>query len=318
MSSYGEWVQNVFINVISWLSTHGFVFNNRELAALVWLIVGILILTAFALLKPNIRSTLVGTLKMAVASKLIFVWIVYSLWIILFVLITDWIGIWRTVLTKDTFVWSATAGIALLVGFTEAAKPDYFRREFTSVLSLVVIFEYIVNFATFSLLIEFLLQPLLAFLLIDPDVVSEAEQRETWRRVRSGLLIILLVIVVVHTVQTLYMSWQTVDWRSFALRAVWPMLLGVWVLALVFPLAVVASYEKAFSRLELYSDEREGLWKAKLGLVLALGIQLRLIREAARGGTKHIACAESVGTAYRTAKRYKTKLVAAEHREAAN
>lgn len=136
---------------------HGFVFNNRELAALVWLIVGILILTAFALLKPDIRSTLVGTLKMAVASKLIFVWIVYSLWIILFVLITDWVGTWRTVLTKDTFVWSATAGIALLVGFTEAAKPDYFRREFTNVLSLMVIFEYIVNFATFPLLIELLL-----------------------------------------------------------------------------------------------------------------------------------------------------------------
>lgn len=108
------------------------------------------------------------------------------------------------------------------------------------------------------------------------------------------------------------------DWRFFALRAVWSLLLGVWVLVLVFPLAVVASYEKAFFRLELYRDEREGLWKAKLGLVLVLGIRLRLIREPARGGTEHVACAESIGTAYRRAKRYKTKLVAAEHREAAN
>lgn len=109
-------------NLLSWLSTHGFVFNNRELVALVWLIVGILILTA----KPDTRSTLAGALKMAVASKLIFVWIAYGIWIILFVLVADWVGIWRAVLTKDTFVWSATAGIVLLGGVYRGSETWLF------------------------------------------------------------------------------------------------------------------------------------------------------------------------------------------------
>lgn len=185
-------------------------------------------------------------------------------------------------------------------------------------LSLVVIFEYVVNFATFSFLTEFFLQLLLVFLLINPDVISETEQQETWHRVRGGILVILLVAVVVHTVRTLYVSWQTVEWGLFTLRAVWPMLLGVWVLVLVFPLAVVGSYEQAFSQIEVYRNERKGLWKAKLGLILALGVRLRLIREAAKGGTKHVACAESVGGAYKAAKHYKTELVATKHQETAN
>lgn len=292
-------------NALSWHSTYGFELSNREKAALVWLI---LILTAFAilvLLKPDIRYSLVGALRMAVASKLVVVWIVYVLWVMIFVLIADWVGIWQAVLTKDTLVWIATGGVAVLVGFTEAAGSGYFRRELSRVLSVVVIFEYIVNFTSFSFWIEFLLQPFLFFFSVAPVLAQEPRPQKAWHRVRFWFLTILGVAIMYNTVRTLHASWQTVDWKLFALRAVWPMLLGIWVLVLVFPLAVVASYEEAFVRLRLYRDEREGLWKAKLGLVLALGIRLRWIREAAEGGTRHVANAESVGAAYEAAKRYK-------------
>lgn len=271
-----------------------------------------------ALLKPDIRSTLIGALRMAVAPKLVIVWIVYVLWIMLFILVANWVGIWQAMLTKDTLVWSATAGIALLAGFTEATEPGYFRREVTKVLSVVVIFEYIVNFASFSFWFEFLLQPFLFFFIVAPVIDQKPESQKMWRRVRFWFLAILGVAIMHNTIRTLHTSWQTVNWGLFALRAVWPMLLGIWVLMLVFPMAVVASYEQAFVRLRLYRDEHEGLWKAKLGLVLALGIRLRWIREAAKGGTKHVAHAESVGAAYDAAKRYKTELVAAKSQEAVN
>lgn len=319
MSSYDEWVQWVLTSALSWHSTYGFEFNNREEAALVWLVLVLTGLTVLVLLKPDIRTTLAGALRMAVTPKIVIVLTIYVLWVLLFVLIADWVGIWRAVLTKDTLVWSATAGIAVFVGFTEAAEPGYFRREFSKVLSVVVIFEYIVNFASFSFWIEFLiLQPLLFVVAIPRSVAREPEQQETWRRIRVGLSVILIVVIVGHTLRALHASWQTVDWGLFALRAVWPMLLGIWVLVLVFPLAIVASYEEAFVRLRMYRDEHEGLWKAKLGLVLALGIRLRWIREAAKGGTKHVANAESVGAAYEAAQRYKTELVATKRQEAAN
>jgi hypothetical protein len=49
------------------------------------------------------------------------------------VLISDWIGLWRPILTKDTLVWTATAGLALLVGFPEAKNLGYFRQELRKV-----------------------------------------------------------------------------------------------------------------------------------------------------------------------------------------
>lgn len=89
-------------------------------------------------------------------------------------------------------------------------------------------------------------------------------------------------------------------------------------MVLVFLLAIVASYEEAFLQLKLYRDKHKGLWKAKLGLVLALGIRLRWIREAGKGGTKHVARAESVGAAYEAAKCYKNELVVSKRQEAVN
>lgn len=303
---------------LSWLSTYGFELNNREEAALVWLILTLIGLTVGILLKPDIRSSLVSALRIAFTSKLVIIWVVYVLWIGLFVLISDWAGIWQPVLTKDTLVWSATAGISVLVGFTEAAEPGYFRREFSKVLSVVVVFEYIMNFASFSFWIEFLLQPLLFFLIVAPTLSKEPRLQETWRRVRSWFLVIIGVAILYNTGRTLYASWQTVDWGLFVLRLAWPMLLGTWVLVLVFPLAVVASYEEAFVRLRMYRDKCKGLWKAKLGLVLALGIRLRWIREAAKGGTRCVANTESVGTAYEAAKRYKAERVLTKQQEEAN
>ena len=116
---------------------------------------------------------------MAFAPKIAAVWIVYILWISSFVWIADWVGIWLTVLMKDTLVWSTTAGVALLLGFTEATKPGYFRQKLSEVVGVVVVFEYLVNFASFSFWIELFLQPVLFF--------SLSPQLSLRRRIRRKL-----------------------------------------------------------------------------------------------------------------------------------
>lgn len=234
----------------------------------------------------------------------------------LFIYVTDYVGIWRATLTKDTLVWGATTGLVVLGGFTKATKPGYFRREFFKILNVVVIFEYLVNLSPFSLLIEIILQPIIVLFIVAPIVAEGPEQQRVLRRARNWFIAILAIVMIGHTARTLSGTWQIANWEVLALQMMWPVLLGIWVLVLVFPLAVVATYEEAFIRLRMYRDERRGLWKAKLGLMLALRFRLRWIREAAKGRTKHVANAESVRAAYEATKSYKTEL--AKQQEAAN
>ncbi|MFC7156123.1 hypothetical protein ACFQPA_11760 [Halomarina halobia] len=301
-------VQRALTCMSSWLSTYGFEFTNRELAGIAWLVAMVVLIIVLAVLKQKIRSSLYQVLRMTFSPKLTVIWIVYVLWIMSFVLISAWVGLWRAILTKDTVVWSVTAGLALLVGFPEAKNLGYFRQELLKIVSIIVIFEYIVNFASFSFWSELIIQPLIFIFLVAPIIVDDPEQREAWHRGRIWFFAILGIVTLAHTIRILYSTRQTVDWELFALQAVWPILLGIWVLILVFPLAIISSYEEAFIKLRLYRTERKGLWKAKLGLVMALGVRLRLIREAAKGGTKDVADAESVGAAYEAAKRYKTEI----------
>lgn len=274
------------------------------------------VLVAFAFSKPDIRSNLFKILKATFHRKLAPVWLAYVAWVILFVVMADWLGIWHPVLTKDTLVWGGTTGIVLLLGLTDANEAGYFQRTILKIAGIVVIFEYLVNLATFPFLIEILLQPLIFILMVAPTIVKEPSHRETWLRIRVGFTSILLIVIGVHTIQTLQKTWETLDLSLIALRAVWPMILGLWVLVLVFALAVITTYEQAFVRLQMYRDESKGLWKAKLGLILALRIRLGLIREAAKGGTIHVANSDSVVNAYKAAKRFETEINSSQQRKA--
>lgn len=291
----------MLIYTLSRLSHYGFELSNRELASLIW----IFIITAFSLSKPNIRSALARVLKAAVVPKVAAVWVVYLIWILVFVVVADWLGIWRTELTKDTILWVVTAGVALLVGFPEAAEPGYFRRTVLEILSIVVILEYLVNLTSFPLLVEFLLQPIITILVIAPIVVEDSVQKKNWRKARDYFGIAYLLILLSITAHTLNTSSESVNIEFLVLQAVWPVLLGFWVMGLVFALAVVATYEEAFLRLRLHRRENRGLWKAKIGLLLALRFRLKLIHEAAKGGTLHVAEADSVREAYVAAKKFK-------------
>jgi len=295
----------------NWLHAYGFELNSREWASLIWL--GIFLV--FALTKPAVRESLRACVRSAFTSKLAAVWAIYMAWIVTLVALTHLVGVWRTALTKDTIVWAVTGGLASIAGFTEAAKPGYFRRAVLKAVGVVVLLEYLTILATFRLWVELVLQPVLLLVSVAPIVAREPRQRTSWQRASTWFFAILMLAIVGHTARTILASRAAMDWALFALQAIWPMALALWVLILVFGLAVVSSYERAFHRLELSRSEPASGWKPKLGLVLALGLKLRWVHEAAKGRTLHVARAESVRSAYQAAGSFKAERIAEKKRE---
>lgn len=311
MVGYGELAKIVFAHIGCWLHDYGFELNSREWASLIWL--GILL--AFGLSKPTVRKCLRDFLRSAFSPKLAAVWAIYVAWIAGFVALAHWVGVWKNVLTKDTIVWTVTAGLALIVTFTEASKPGHFGRAVLKAVCIVVLLEYLVTLAKFRLWVELMLQPIVVLFVVAPIVVKEPGLRTSWHRASTWFFGILTFVMVGHTARTLYDSWTTMDWGLFALRAIWPMVMAFWVLIVVFGLAVVASYEQAFLRFDPSRDENVGALKPKLGLLLALRLQLRWIHEAAKGGTFHVARSHSVRSAFQAARSFKAERIAEKRRE---
>lgn len=311
MGDCSELTEASLADIWGWLGAYGFDLNSREWAGLIWL--GIIL--AYGLLVSTVRTSTWRVLRLAFAPKLTVVWSVYVAWVLGVVALAYWGGVWKAVLTKDTFVWVVTTGLVLMTKFTEASEPGYFRRAVLKVVAITAFLEYLITFATFTLWVELLLQPVVFVFLVAPIVVKEPGARTSWHRASNWFFIILVLVMIGHTTRTLYTCWAAIDWRLFVLKAVWPMVLTFWVLVMVFGLAIVTSYEIAFSRLDWSRGEKEGSWKPKLALVLALRLRLRWVHEATKGGLHHVARADSVRSAFQAVRTFKAERIAERERE---
>lgn len=212
---------------------------------MLWLCIVTISILSHSDLRSNLRPRIFGILKIALGPRSIGVWVTYFVWILLLVKIADWVGIWRTILMRDTIVWSVTAGIALLLTSTDVSDPDYFRQALTRIASLTVVFEYFVNLATFHILIEFfVIQPIAFLVVLPPELLDEPERRTTWHRIRFAIAAILIISVLSRTIQALYLSWQSIEVELLVVRGTWPILLGIWVLIFIFLFSAVAKYEQ--------------------------------------------------------------------------
>jgi hypothetical protein len=239
------------------------------------------------------------------SPKLLIVWISFILWIALFVILAQWQSIWDMRLTKDTLLWSATAGVVLLTGFTDAHKPGFFRGAVWKIAGIFALMEYLVSLSTFPLLVEVLLQPLVLLFATAPILVKGSEEQQKWQGWSNRFFLILATALLGNTGISLLSDWGSINWRLFSLRAGWPVGLSLWLLLLVYVWGLVSSYEQAFLRLQWARHDPQGLWKAKAGLVLGLGPRLEWVHQAARGGTYHISRAQSVRAAVKAAREFK-------------
>jgi hypothetical protein len=311
MTNRTETLDQTFAVTNAWLIDHGFHFNNREWASLIWL--GLLV--AWFLPKAEVRQSLGDVARSAFSPKLLLLWLSFVLWIVIFVLLVHATGFWDARLTKDTLVWSVTVGLVMLAGFTSAHQPRYFRQAVVKIAGVTAFVEYFFSLGTFPLLVELFLQPVVLVFAVAPHLAKTPLEQVAWKRRSAHFFLVLGLVLIATTVLTVYSGWHSMDWRMFGLRAAWPVALGLWLLLLVFALGVVSSYEEAFMRLGWAPNDKQGLWRSKLGLVLAFGVRLEWIHYAATGGTYKIARANSVKSAFQAAREFRREKLAEKRAE---
>lgn len=294
--------EQYFPLIRQWLVDHGFQLSSREWASLAWMVLiaaGVIYLAAT---DSRFRHQLIDLFKTAFFSKLAYLWIAYALWIALFILLADYFGHWQPSMTKATLVWSATVGISTLAGFTEVQSLGYFKSAVLNLFRVLVIFEYFLGFATFPIWVEFPLQFFIFFFLVASIIASDYQKR--WSQISLGFFILLLLAMVANSVLAIYTA-TNLDWGLILRQISLPVILTLWVLVLVLPLSIYAAYEVVFGKMGILRNKESGLWKAKLGLLLALRHHLKYIRKAEKGGAEvtRAARADTVRAAYREARK---------------
>jgi hypothetical protein len=232
-------------------------FNNREKALIIW----ILIVFVCMLVYKNSRTPFLSMLKALFASKVTIGLLVMLAYISLVVFAAYKVHFWDISLLKDTIMWVVGTAFIMFFNYDKAnTESHYFKKVLLDNVKFVVFLEFITNLYVFSFIAEFLLVPVL-FVIAAMLVVSNTKKEyKPVKNVLQFLLaaygMFLIIFAIVQAVSDLKGFATLYNLKDFLLAP----LLTVSFLPFVYFLALYATYEALFTRVDIFlSDQNKEL-----------------------------------------------------------
>lgn len=227
-------------------------FNNRELAALIWGMVLLVVLAA----SRNVRLSLVRLLcaffrpKILLPLLLMLAYmsaVVWGLWKL---------HLWDPVLLKDSIVWVMSVGFVLFLHSPDAHHDErYFRQTVITSLKVVVVLEFLANLHVFSFWCEIALFPIVLALVLMKTVAEFKPDLKGIERALGTLLIVYGLVVLVfstyHALKDIRGTFTFPNLQAILLQPALTMAL----VPFLYAFALVAAYELLFVRIDFFNRE---------------------------------------------------------------
>ena len=252
------------------------VLNNRELAAVAWLLL-ILLLT---LLSKTIRKSIKAVVQAFFSWKiqlLLGMALIYTLgciWILYY------LTFWDVSLIKDSVLWFVVVGVLMLFGLkTYEDQSGYFRNVITSNIRLMVVVEFIINLEAFSLAAELILLPVFTVFVLLQTYSEYNDEYKTVNKLMDSILAVsglILMILTIYNMSGHYRDFLVIaTLKSFT----FPIIMTLLYLPFVFFAALYMVYESLFSALGIYINNWKDLVYAKVLLIWRCNIQLKKLKK---------------------------------------
>lgn len=219
-------------------------FNSREIAAAIWLAVGLV----WMLFYGRTRHVLQQLLRSFFQWEILVIVLVMLSYVGLEVFGLYRVGFWDTSLLKDTVLWTlGVAFVRVLKSSPTMQDEHYFRDMLLRNLGVAVFLEFILNLYVFNLWIELVLPPA-ALVIGIVSIAADASRKgvpvkKPVDSVRSAFAVLLVGFVLFSIIH---------DWRGFTsmdnLRSfLLPIFLTIGYVPFLYALALCESYEVLFS-----------------------------------------------------------------------
>ena len=230
------------------------ILNNREIATAVWLTV----CSAVFFCKKEIRSSFRSVLNVFAKKTILIPFGLLIFHTLAAVWVLDRIGIWDSNQIKNAILWFVSvAGVSFFRLPKIADDPDYFKKAIVDNLKIVAILEFLITFYTFSLAVEFVFVPFVAFLAVLLAVSQTDEKYALVEKVLNSLLGIIGVAIIVYAGYRLITDFgdfaQVQTFYDFTV----PIALSMLLLPLIYVLHVYMVYEGIFARMQFSIKDKK-------------------------------------------------------------
>lgn len=247
------------------------IFNNREIAVGVWVILAV----AISIFTKPVQQFLKSVIPILFCRKFIIFYIVFLSYFCLAVYVLYFIGFWTIDLLKDTIFWVVFVELPLFAKTIEKAKDNhFFVKLMQENIALIVFVEFLLNFWTFSLSIEIIIVPISIIVGLLCALASREKEHQQVKRFFDKALIafsiVILINIAIHIFQNPFELWNIDSLKEFLL----PILLIMLNLPIVYGLALYNTYEQVFIRVKGSKSEK---CKMKRSIIWFSGIYLSRI-----------------------------------------
>lgn len=232
------------------------IFSNREIAYLFWSI-PILI---FCLIK--IPKSVQSVTNSFFANRLVTVYLFMLLYTIIEVFFIFQIGFWNSTLIKDTTFWFITFSFLTLYKSINARNIKDFIPILNDIFKLTIFVEFIINFTSFTIVVEILMLPLISFIGVIKFLSDKNEYNILSKFLVNSIAIISLIYFSFSIYKTLidYSKFTSIENLNIL---VLPVLLSFLSLPFYYLVAVYNEYEQIFMRVKFMTSDKKNQNKIK-------------------------------------------------------
>ena len=253
-----------------------YIFSTREIAIGTYLA----LIIFFIFFSKRTRSSAFNVIKAACDKMLLIPFIGILLYGTIFVFVFSKLPFWEWKYIKDIIIWVIFAGVPVCFKATNRKNDEqYFRNIVIDNLKFTTLVEFFISSFTFSLIGEFILQPILTFLLM---LQVYAGIKEEYKRVKILLdwgITVLSLFIYVITIKNAIDSYEQLGVIELIISFFIPIVFSIIYLPIAYLLALISSYQNIFSRIVIRNRNNKKIIKRiKLKIFSACGLSFKKIK----------------------------------------
>lgn len=250
------------------------IFNNREIALLLWLAVIFL-----AVLLSKLRKSLVPIVKILTSKMFLIIFSLIGSYLFGIILLLKNLEVWQTSNLKDVLFWLFTVGLLLVFKINDAKSNTYFKGIFLSAIKWTIILEFVVNLYSFSLFTEIVILPVLVFLAMTQAVAEMDEKHKVVSKFLQNVIALAGLSIFSYSLYKTVINFEAVLIFQNLVSFLLPSTITILFVPFVYFLALYSTYESYFIHLDFMTVKKDKVKETKKLILRIANINLdKLLR----------------------------------------
>ncbi|HNP20137.1 MAG TPA: hypothetical protein PKL31_16985 [Fulvivirga sp.] len=250
------------------------IFNNREIALILWLAVIVL-----AVLLSKLRKSLVPIVKILASKMFLIIFSLIGAYLFGIILLLKNLEVWQTSNLKDVLFWLFTVGLILVFKINDAKSNAYFKGIFLSAIKWTIILEFVVNLYSFSLFTEIVILPILVFLAMTQAVAEMDDKHKVVSKFLQNVISIAGLSIFCYSLYKTVINFEAVLTFQNLVSFLLPSTITILFIPFVYFLALYSTYESYFIHLDFMTVKKDKVKETKKLILEIANINLdKLLR----------------------------------------